>query len=218
VLQPDCWAKGGGKEGKSPKGKKKAEANSATEKDADEIWFRWFADVEDDLNVEWMESVQQNLAGWTEGEVAGLHEILDSMGAPYSDESNGSETEYLPPSEEARTSNPLPTHRTTITDISDSESEGGDSDFDGMPPLQTISDSLDEEGDTDSEFGDIPSLQAVSDSEDDGEWDWDSEDEDMPSLEAVSDSEDEGDDEEERAEYVQSDYSMDLFGTVLCQP
>jgi hypothetical protein len=100
-MKADCWAKGGGKEGKGPKGKKKAEANSAAEKDADNIRF---ADVEED--DEWMKTVQGNLAGWTEGKVASLEEILDGMGAPYSeDELNGSDTEYVPYSVEAQTSN-----------------------------------------------------------------------------------------------------------------
>lgn len=47
--------------------------------------------------------------------------------------------------------------------------EDGDLECHEMPPLQAVSDSLDDEWDEKSDGGDMPSLEAVTDSEDEGD-------------------------------------------------
>jgi hypothetical protein len=68
-MKSECWAKGGGQEGKGPKGKgrgkgKKGESNVVEGKDADELWVMERRREGHEEDSEWGDMVEINLGGW----------------------------------------------------------------------------------------------------------------------------------------------------------
>jgi hypothetical protein len=68
-MKSECWAKGGGQEGKGPKGKgrgrgKKGESNVVEGKDADELWVMEKCREGHEEDSEWGDMVEINLGGW----------------------------------------------------------------------------------------------------------------------------------------------------------
>ena len=147
-MKVDCWAKGGGKEGQGPKGKRRKDlvgGSANTADDEDGVWMASLNDSDD--------------------------EMADDEGE-YSDDENdsdindfwdfGDDDEYLPPPPGNSYFDII--HAAALFGY---ENAGyADDEYADMPDLLTVTDSSDDEG-NDTADDDMPGLQEVSDSSDD---------------------------------------------------
>ena len=141
-VKADCWAKGGGKEGQGPRGRK-AEKSEKSNGESANI-------VEDEDGV-WMAAVDDSSDADDEGEWAGCFGEEDDEDLWFSNDKSDS-----PQS---------PTPSFDFINPSDLFDKSGDfsEDFEGMPDLKDVTDS------SDDEENDAPSLLEISDKEDDSE-------------------------------------------------
>ena len=136
----DCWAKGGGKEGQGPQGKK-AKKSGKLNSEA--------ANIAEDKDRVWMAAVDDSSDADDEGELVGCFGEEDDEDFWFTDSKSNS-----PPS---------PTSTFDFIDSSDIFNDSGDllDNCELMPDLQDITDSSDDEEDN------IPLLKSFSDSSED---------------------------------------------------